>query len=176
MRQHGPDRLAGQTGGVDHHSRISAFYLRHLQREGACRHGAPEGRGSGILFIMEEQKGAKREVVPDLGQFLGIQGGRDQAPGLAVAEQMPEFVGRREDIQRHRHSADFLDGEIGNDKFDAVGKHQGNLVAFLQPRVPHPVAEGINGPVQVSIGKAAFLLKERQVSRPLPAAFFQHVS
>ena len=101
---------------------------------------------------------------------------RDQAPGVAVAQKMRQFVRRGLDIEGYGDAADLLDSKIGDDELGAVGEHQGYLVPFPEAERPQVVSQGAGGPVQLPIGDPPFAMDDGNIFRKVLGALRQHAS
>ncbi len=175
MGEDGAEGLPRETRGVDHDGGVVARQLRDLLREGASGDDLPEG-GCIVRAVGRDDVAAEREFVPYLVKALRQRCLRDQAPGVAVAQKMRQFVRRGLDIEGYGDAADLLDSEIGDDKLGAVGEHQGYLVSLPEAEGAQMVSQGAGGPVQLPIGDLPFAMDDGNIFRKVLGALRQHAS
>ena len=108
MGEDGAEGLSRESRGVDHDGGVVARQFRYLLREGALGDDLPEG-GCIVRAVGRDDVAAEREFVLYLLEALRQRSLRDQAPGVAVAQEMRQFVRRGLDIEGYGDAADLLD-------------------------------------------------------------------
>ncbi len=151
VRQHRPQRLAGQAGGINHDGRIL----------GVNGHGR-KLRSPGFVFREESVlRRIDRQNVVAGGQLIldfliSFFAGRvrNKNFGVAVVEKVGKLVGRGSRVEQHGDGAGLENGEAAVYKFGDIGQHDGHLVAFFQSHAFQRPRGGRNSRLQLSVRDA----------------------
>ena len=154
--ENGSQGLAREARGVNYDGRIVLHGIGGLELEGSRFEGFLHGHGP-VVDLGQKQVPAAGEPVLDLLETPCGGCRRDQDLGIAVVEEVLQFVGGGHDVERHGHGAQFLAGKVRNGEFGDVGKHQGHLVALADAEGLQVVGQGAYGAVEIAEGEPVFL-------------------
>ena len=161
MRHQRAFRRPGGAGSVDQAGGIVGGGCHHLEAIAAALQQRPEFVG-GFTAIAADHPLQTGQVGLQPANVVIATGMHDGNARTAVAQAIFERLGAKQDGERQRHRAKFVDGEVRDDGFDGLRQHDGDAIAGFD-------TTGTQG-IGQAIGK--LLQLDEAITGPLAARIF----